>query len=231
MSVFILKIIGIICMTFDHIGVHIIGLYGDGYQACRIIGRIAFPIFAFLIGEGYRHTRSVWKYLFRLVICSAAIEVVLIIFYFATGVNFILVDDIFALLALGLICIILLDNKRIWVKFLALPVIFLVVISDLDYGVYGLLIIIMLYFVRNKILLTVVFTLLNLIFIVLLPKAGFLVGTIFQQPKPTYVQWFSLLGLIPIFLYNGKLGKKWKYFFYLYYPVHLGIIIAIGYLL
>ena len=57
MSSFSLKIIAIIAMTLDHWNV-ILG--GSIYM--RMLGRLSFPIFAFLIGEGYRHTKNKEKY-------------------------------------------------------------------------------------------------------------------------------------------------------------------------
>ena len=67
-SGFILKVIAIIFMTFDHIGVmlHQTGISQDFATILRILGRLAFPLFIFLLVEGIRHTRSVSKYFLRL---------------------------------------------------------------------------------------------------------------------------------------------------------------------
>ena len=58
MSLFVLKIIGIFSMFLDHY-YFIIG----GSRILNIIGRIAFPIFAFALNEGYRHTKNLKLYL------------------------------------------------------------------------------------------------------------------------------------------------------------------------
>ena len=60
MSVFVLKLIGIISMLFDHTGYIIY----KNFSFMNYIGRFAFPIFAFLITEGFIHTRDVKKYFY-----------------------------------------------------------------------------------------------------------------------------------------------------------------------
>ena len=68
LSGFILKILAIVFMTFDHIGVfmHQSGIAGDFATILRIFGRLAFPLFIFLLVEGVRHTKCIWKYFLRL---------------------------------------------------------------------------------------------------------------------------------------------------------------------
>ena len=80
MSALILKILAIAFMFVDHLG-FAIGSSGfaefgfsDGYWLCRAIGRLALPIFAFLIANGYRHTRSTLKYAIRLLIFAIVSE-------------------------------------------------------------------------------------------------------------------------------------------------------------
>lgn len=62
-----LKIIGIITMTIDHIGAYLL----PGVEILRIIGRLAFPIFAYMIAEGCTHTKNRKKYLCTLVLVAA----------------------------------------------------------------------------------------------------------------------------------------------------------------
>ena len=69
LSLFILKIIGLITMFVDHYQVMI-----GGSEILRVIGRLSFPIFAFTLNEGYVHTRNLKKYLLRLFCFAVVIQ-------------------------------------------------------------------------------------------------------------------------------------------------------------
>ena len=68
----LLKILACICMLADHIGV-----FTDGtlYIVLRSVGRISFPLFTFLLAQGYHHTHSKRRYLARLFLCGILSEV------------------------------------------------------------------------------------------------------------------------------------------------------------
>ena len=78
MSLFVLKIIGIISMFIDHYH-FVIG----GPEILNIIGRIAFPIFSFSLGEGYFYTGNFKKYIGRLSFFAIISQIPAYIFYFA----------------------------------------------------------------------------------------------------------------------------------------------------
>ena len=67
----VLKWIAVITMLIDHVGV----VFFPEYSIIRWIGRISFPLFAFLICEGYRHTSNIWKYFLRLGIFAIISEI------------------------------------------------------------------------------------------------------------------------------------------------------------
>ena len=70
LSGFDLKIIAVITMIIDHAGAFLF----PQAKILRIIGRISFPIFAFLICEGYEHTKDVKKYMLRLLLFAVISE-------------------------------------------------------------------------------------------------------------------------------------------------------------
>ena len=77
MSGLVLKVFALVCMIIDHTGASILR-HSDYYMTLRIIGRLAFPIYCFLIAEGYVHTGNVRKYAARMLVFAAVSEIPLI---------------------------------------------------------------------------------------------------------------------------------------------------------
>ena len=206
MSLFILKIIGIISMFIDHYD-YIIGLP----KSVEVLGRIAFPIFAFAISEGYKHTRNLKNYILRIGIFAVLLQIPSWIFSYNYPLN------IFFTLFTGLCLISVLKNKNVndVVKIIFTIMIFFITRKiNLDYGLYGFFTILIFTFYReNKVKMIINFVILNIINVVR--------PNIFDLD---FTQIYSLLALIPIILYNGERGKNWKYFFYLFYPLHFFVI-------
>ena len=213
MSLFILKIIGIVTMFLDHYH-YVVG----GSEILNVIGRIAFPIFAFTLNEGYVHTRSLKKYLLRLFIFAVSIQMPSILFGYDYPMN------IFFTLFLGLLSIYIFNLKKMNVILKIILIGFILFFSQkfkLDYGIYGILVIINFNIFRNnkfKVLMN--FLVLN-IYNVIFPK-------VFDLPD---TQLFSLISLVFIFMYNGEKGRSMKYFFYLFYPIHFFILEVIKFIL
>lgn len=88
LSSFWLKILAIVFMTMDHLGMYFAMQYGtnpsliDLSNIFRIFGRLALPLFIFLIAEGVRHTKSIGKYTLRLGIIGSVVSIVFILFTF-----------------------------------------------------------------------------------------------------------------------------------------------------
>ena len=200
-------------MFLDHYH-YIIG----GSKILNVVGRIAFPIFAFTLSEGYVHTRSLKKYLFRLFIFAVSIQMPSILFGYDYSMN------IFFTLFLGLLSIYIFNLKKINIILKIILIGFVLFFSQkfkLDYGIYGILVIINFNIFRNnkfKILMN--FLVLN-IYNVIFPK-------VFDLPD---TQLFSLISLVFIFMYNGEKGRSMKYFFYLFYPIHFFILEVIKFIL
>ena len=196
-------------MFLDHYH-YVIG----GSEILNVVGRIAFPIFAFTLSEGYVHTRSLKKYLLRLFIFAVSIQMPSVLLGYNYPMN------IFFTLFLGLLSIYIFSLKKISIILKIILIEFILFFSQkfkLDYGMYGILLIMNFSIFRNdkfKILMN--FLVLN-IFNMIFPKVFDLVDT----------QFFSLISLVFIFMYNGKKGRSMKYFFYLFYPIHFFILEAI----
>ena len=189
-----------------------------GSEILNVIGRIAFPIFAFTLNEGYVHTRSLKKYLLRLFIFAVSIQMPSILFGYDYPMN------IFFTLFLGLLSIYIFNLKKMNVILKIILIGFVLFFSQkfkLDYGIYGILVIINFNIFRNnkfKILMN--FLVLN-IYNIIFPK-------VFDLPD---TQLFSLISLVFIFMYNGEKGRSMKYFFYLFYPIHFFILEVIKFIL
>lgn len=217
MSSFVLKLIAVISMLFDHSGYVIF----NGFSAFNFIGRLAFPIFAFQLTQGYTHTKSLKKYFLRLFLFALISQIPFLLFRIKF-VEDIFVLNIFFTLSLGLANIWIYDKNKI------LGMISLILFStvaellNFDYGAFGIIIIFIFYaFKNNKILMNFFF-----IFSVILKYLFYLLiyyNTIYFSSYLALCI-FTILSIILINFYNGKEGKKVKYLLYIFYPLHLLIL-------
>lgn len=214
-----LKIIALVAMTLDHIGVALL----PQLPILRIIGRIAFPIFAWMIAEGCRYTRNRRKYLLSMGALAVLCQTV---YFFAMGSLYMSVLVSFCL-AIGLIYLI--DYARAHgptaypAPLAALTAIFflcrvlpgLIPYTDyaIDYGFWGILLPVLVYLGKSKPQ-KLLFAVLALV-LISLDHGGF--------------QWYCLLTVPLLALYNGTRGKrKLKNLFYIYYPAHLAVIYGLS---
>ena len=119
-SSFWIKIIAILTMTVDHIGVMF-----NNFVPCRYIGRLALPLFCFMITEGVIHTKNMRKYALRLGIMASVISIILIgtetIPFFRDNIPTLRYEGvIFIDLLLGALAVYCLMNKRWYIKLLAI---------------------------------------------------------------------------------------------------------------
>lgn len=201
-----LKVIAMVTMAIDHIACYFISS-GWEYECMRGIGRIAFPIFAFLIAEGYRHTRRKWDYGRNLLIFAFISEIPWMLLHTDGSHNV-----LFTLLA-GFCCIAILDKLKSH-KILSLLFVLVIALAtsalNTDYGIQGVALVLMFYLFKDKPLLLLLFAL------------------------PLFYD-FHLLGILAslgmISLYNGERGfikgAYSKYLFYAFYPCHLMVIWAL----
>lgn len=227
MSAFILKIIACITMFIDHIGYVIF----DGSSYFNYIGRIAFPIFAFQISQGYIHTKNVKRYLSRLLIFAIISQMPFLLFYnsITTGFEF---NTIFTLF-FGLICILLYDKvNKVFGIFVSVLLGIFAELFKFDYGFYGVIIILLFYIFKDKKALMIsgfiLATIIKYSYHILL-YAKYDTATLlraFEYYSPLCI--FTVLSSAFIYIYNGKKGHDSKYLLYLFYPLHLLVIYSIA---
>ena len=190
-----IKLVGATTMLIDHIGTF---LYPFGIL--RVIGRLAFPLFAYQLTVGYRATPNREDYLKRLLFFALASQVP---FFLLRGE--IILNILFSL-ALGIVTIWAIEERKFYWSLLIVPLIPLV-----EYGLYGILTILIFYFIQKN----------------LDRISSFSIITVFYSVYVYYYnQLFAILSLVFILGPKAKI-KLPKYFFYLFYPIHLMIIYLI----
>ena len=217
MSSFVLKIIALISMLLDHSGYVIF----NRFSAFNLIGRFAFPLFAFQLTEGYTHTKSLKKYIFRLFLFAIISEIPFLLFKLKFVTDAFALNIFFTLL-LGLITIWIYDKNKILGSFFLLFAVTIAELLKFDYGAFGISIIFIFYVFKNNKLLMNGFFILAVIIKYLY--------NILIYSNTIYFYIYILLCIFTIFpiifinLYNGKEGKKIKYLLYIFYPLHLSIL-------
>ncbi|MCP1102807.1 conjugal transfer protein TraX [Aequitasia blattaphilus] len=196
-----LKLVGIIMMTLDHVG----QLFFPTANWMHILGRIAFPLFAYCLVLGALYTRNIKRYLGRLFLL-ALISQPLYMLLLDKNLN-----TVFTLFC-GLLLLQCIDNFQSY--WWSIPAIFtLEFFIGMDYGFYGLLLICLFYIFRND-------SLLSFIFIAL----GMIVGS-YDAHLQIQSQIFALLALPFLYLpVKGDVKIK-SVLFYLYYPGHLFLLL------
>lgn len=207
-------------MTFDHIGISILRMF----SSFNLIGRLAFPIFAFQSTEGYIHTKNFKKYIMKLLIFACISQIPFMLFL-STFTNDIFSLNVLFTFILGLLAIYLYDKSSN--KFLGfLFVLILGIIAEfikVDYGIYGIFLMFVFYMLKNKKILMILSSIGLMIFF----YGSYMLK--FPDTKIIYLLYmiFSCLSLLFIGFYNKKEGPKTKYLFYIFYPLHLFILYII----
>lgn len=223
----LLKILAMIFMLLDHMWATII----PGNQWMTNVGRLAFPIFAFLIVEGFIHTSDLKKYIKRLFIFALISEIPFNLIYTGSWV-FPFHQNVMFTLLLGLLCISEIEkiknNKefksRIKSIFKIILYLLISIIGFVDYGITGVLTIIIFYIFKDFKLAWLGQLISLILLYVVFFKGQSVVINIFDFEYFLPLQSIGILSLIPIWLYNGKRGKKNKliqYMFYWFYPAHM----------
>lgn len=219
-----LKLIAMITMLLDHIGVAIVRRYQNLtvldaagaaslqtlYQVLRAIGRTAFPIYAFLLVEGFIHTSNRKKYVFSLLLFAFLSEIPFD--YALYGRWYPQHQNVFFTLAIGVCTLWLIetverwfgqhfsDESLLWICRLIITGVSAAVawVLHTDYSYKGIALIVIFYLFREMRIWSCIM--------------GYMlfIGSL-----------YSIVGFCLPNLYNGKRGKQHKYFLYLFYPLHL----------
>ena len=157
---FHLKLIALLTMLIDHTGVIVVGSFWPGsviYSILRIIGRIAFPLFAFMIAEGVVHSKKPWLYLLRIAFMGVLIGTSMYVIDEFMGIS-VLAGNIFVDLLLGGSIIYALRQKGYWKLTAIVPIALTIAIfvfrADLpapvkmDYQIYGIVMMVGFYLAR-----------------------------------------------------------------------------------
>ncbi len=208
-----LKILAMLFMTCDHVGLQLL----PQYSILRILGRLAMPIYAYMIAEGCRHTGSRKKYLLRLASLALVCQIV---YFVAMGSLYQCILVTFFLS----ICLIEYTQRAIehrdspWKTTGAYIAVYFLcrILPDLlphtdfaiDYGIWGVLLPVLIYFDGTR---------------------GLVVGLILLNLDYGDIQWWALAAVPLLLAYNGQRGKaSIGKLFYWYYPAHLVVIYGIG---
>ncbi|MCR5627899.1 MAG: conjugal transfer protein TraX [Lachnospiraceae bacterium] len=207
MSIFSLKMLACISMLIDHTG----SVLYPQHMFLRYIGRLAFPIYCFMLVEGYHHTSDIRKYLTRLGIFAIISELPFDLalegrlFYWGH-------QNVFFTLLLGLSMLFILDMvSELYLKVLVVAS-FACIAQEIhcDYRFMGILLIFFFEYFRHT------------------PVMKGMMGVFCNTQLLSRAQGYGIFSLIPIAFYNGKKGPSMKYFFYAFYPAHLTVIYIIA---
>ena len=237
MSSFILKIIAVISMFIDHIAY--VAPSGNSIYF-NMVGRIAFPIFAYQSVQAYVHTKNLKKHLIKLAIFEVISQLPFSLFFSAFTTDFTL--NIFFTFLLALFALYLYDKCKNKLLGFIIIILFSIVgeLIKVDYGAFGILLIFVFYYFEkefkdktlhignigissNKLLMSII--------VIIMSFAKYLSNIFKYNNHINYYMWFALFtsaSLIFILLYNKQEGPKVKYFFYIFYPLHLTILYLIN---
>lgn len=218
MSTFVLKLIACITMLIDHVTKMFVNKTDLLWTLGRGIGRLAFPIFCFLIVEGLFYTRNKKKYVLRLLIAAVVSEVPYDLMRFGRVWNFDSQNVVWTLL-LGFLAIAMIEYVKMkfpgdmfkYNTFSCLAIMLCGVTAMFfatDYTIFGVTLIVSFYMFRGQ-------RLANFLMFLLLTWLFYSHETI---------QFAGLLAYPLIMFYNGKKGMDDKYCLYAFYPVHMLIL-------
>lgn len=215
-----LKLIAAAAMFLDHAGI----LLFPHIRLFRVLGRLAYPIFAYMIAEGCRYTRNKLWHFSMLFGLGAGCQLVYYFFSGDTYLNILLTFSVSVLLIYALQAACGTHRRGLWSAVFAAGVIGAIgldMLVTIDYGFWGMMTPVFVAFSQGK------------------GKTGsklpvlmLFVGLLLLAADMGGMQHYALLSLPVVYLYSGKRGKaNMKCFFYIFYPVHLVLLQGIAMLM
>ncbi len=235
----ILHILAMVLMLSDHTWSTL--LPGQAWLTC--IGRIAFPIFAFMTVEGYFHTHNFKKYMKRMLICALVSEIPFNLMYNGT-IIYPYHQNVIWTFMIALLGMKLMDELKtkgkLWLTiigdtFIVLICAVLGFATFVDYYGTGILMVFTFYFFHERKWWCYLGQFLAMYYLNVEVLGGFyyditIAGIHFELVQ----QALALLSFIPIWLYQGKQGyhtKAFQYFCYAFYPAHMLVLYLLGHIL
>ncbi|MDZ8080415.1 MAG: TraX family protein [Nostoc sp. DcaGUA01] len=209
-SAFNIKILAAVFMIMDHVCY----LLMPELLILHLVGRLSFPLFAWLLAEGEKHTQNIYRYGSRLLITAIISQPIYTVVFKSFSLNILFT----LLLGLGMVRLV---NRcsQLWQKLTITGLCAVVAETfDFEYGAYGIGVILLMSLTDK-----------------LKPKVWFLYWCIFHlilvilSVSYIFQSWAIIAGLI-VFQFNGKQGSRARWF-YLFYPAHLIILGIINYLI
>ena len=214
-----LKLLAALFMTADHVGL----MFFPRVEVLRIVGRLAYPIFAYMIAEGCKYTRDRKRYFLMLFGLATACQIVYFLFDGSMYLSILFTFSLSILTVYALDALKRSPGARTALVFCATVAIVYVLnrLLTIDYGFWGCMV-------------PVFASLPTATKYDRLPLRALALGLGLLPLAMDFggIQYFSLLALPLLLLYSGQRGKtNMKYFFYIFYPVHLAVLQGIQMLL
>lgn len=233
-SAFVLHLLAMGLMLCDHLWATVLS-----WDILTWLGRMAFPLFAFMLVEGYVHTRSVKKYALRLLIFALISEIPFNLLC-SGGWIYPYHQNVLWTLLLSLLCIHVIERVRrvgkLWLTLLIAAAVSLVgfllgFLTMIDYYGYGVLTVLIFYLFRGRRWYCLIGQILLLGYINLEMMGGLVIPVeLFGRSFHVAQQGMALLALIPIWLYRGRQGlhsRVIRYSFYAFYPLHMLLLVLL----
>jgi ABC-type thiamin/hydroxymethylpyrimidine transport system permease subunit len=212
-----IKVLAVITMVIDHVGL----FFFPQFEIMRTVGRIAFPLFAWLIANGAYHTRDIRKYILRLFGLALVSQIPFTLANQTIGSPLFYLNVVFTL-CFGLIAIYVIKSYKSRPLSILATTLMCIAANSLhtDYGAFGVLSIVFFYaFFNNKRYLIVSQALIFLLPILTYYAREASGITIPYLYEGSLNELFGLLSLFFILHYDSKKPPKGKSFFYYFYPL------------